>query len=416
MIQSVAFRLWGDVNANARRLIVATMVLSMLMMGISSVTRTLFVLRLGLGPEFFGIYNAFGALGYMGLALPAGMLSARMGLKNSMLLGTVVFAAGFVLSPFVETLPRAAWGGYALATQLVSAGGFAIFSVNASPAIMATTQPDNRSKIYGMVSAARNFGTLVGMLAGGFLPARLAHALELSLATTEPYRLALIACSAVVLVGFYAVTRFREESERGERHRFDNRDVFPVLPIALVLAYVIFSQGAVAVCHSFCNAYMDEVLRLSPQFIGLLGALGQLCAVIIPFTVPRLSRYLDNGHLLALASLGSALILAPLYFLDHWLMAGFSRMGVMAMAAVWMPVIQIYQMEMVQRAWRPLAFALLSVALGINYGTLSFFGGYVISRWGYQTLFLSCALLTVMGSLVLMTIQRLPIMQPKYAN
>lgn len=160
MIQSVAFRLWGDVNANARRLIVATMVLSMLMMGISSVTRTLFVLRLGLGPEFFGIYNAFGALGYMGLALPAGMLSARMGLKNSMLLGTVVFAAGFVLSPFVETLPRAAWGGYALATQLVSAGGFAIFSVNASPAIMATTQPDNRSKIYGMVSAARNFGTL----------------------------------------------------------------------------------------------------------------------------------------------------------------------------------------------------------------------------------------------------------------
>lgn len=415
-MRAAALRFWSDVNPNALRLIAATMIMSLLMMGVSSVTRTLFILRLGLGTEFFGIYNSFGALGYMGMSLMAGMLSSRLGLKKSMLLGLAVFTVGFVLSSLVESVPRPAWAAYALITQLVSAGGFAIFSVNASPAIMSTTGPGNRSKTYGMLSAARNFGTLVGMLAGGMLPSILAQALTLSLDDTAPYRIALLACTGINAAGIYAVTRFREGEDTEQDQQFTPREVFPVLPISLILIYVIFSQGAIAVCHSFCNAYMDEELRLSPQFIGILGALGQLCGVIIPFTMPRLSRHLDNGTLMLLASLGSALILLPLYFAEHWTMAGLARMGLMAMGSLWMPIIQIYQMEMVQRKWRPLAFSLLSVALGINYGTLSFFGGYIITEWGYPSLFLICALLTVAGSLILILIQRLPFMQPKYAN
>ncbi len=407
---------WRDVNPDARRLMVATMILSSLMMGVGSVTRALFVLRLGLGTEFFGTFNAFGAVGYMGLAVPAGMLSRHIGLKRSMMLGAAVFVMGFVGGTLVESLPAAYWVTFALAMQLVLAGGFAMFSVNASPAIMSTTQPHNRSKIYGAVSAARNFGTLVGMLVGGFLPTILARSLDLSLDSTDPYRLAMLSCAVIVVPGIYAITRFREERQPQTQHKFDNRTMFPIMPVGMILIYVIFSQGAVAVCHSFCNAYMDEELRLSPGAIGILGALGQLCAVIVPFTVPRLSRYMNNGNLLAMASMGTAFMLLPLSLIEHWAGVGLGRLGVMSLSAIWMPVVQIYQMEMVQREWRPLAFALLSVALGLNYGTLSYFGGRVISHWGYPTLFLICAGLTVMGSLALFIVQRLPLMQPKYAN
>ncbi len=405
-----------SVNPDARRLMVGTMILSALMMGVGSVTRALFVLRLGLGTEFFGTFNAFGALGYMGLAVPAGMLSSRIGLKNSMLLGTGVFVVGFVGGSLVESLPPAYWAAFALALQLVLAAGFAMFSVNASPAIMSTTRPDNRSKIYGAVSAARNFGTLVGMLVGGFLPTILARSMNLSLDTTAPYRLAMLICAVIVLPGIYAIMRFNEDQQPRTQHKFDNRNVFPIMPVGLILVYVIFSQGAVAVCHSFCNAYMDEELRLSSSAIGILGALGQLCAVIVPFTVPRLSRHMNNGNLLALASMGTALMVLPLALIENWAGVGLGRLGIMSLAAIWMPVVQIYQMEMVQREWRPLAFAFLSVALGLNYGTLSYFGGRVITQWGYPTLFLICAGLTVMGSIVLFIVQRLPLMQPKYAN
>ncbi len=415
-LRAAFLNFWQEVNPDARCLMIATMILSSLMMGVGSVTRALFVLRLGLGTEFFGSFNAFGALGYMGLAIPAGMLSSRIGLKNSMLLGGTVFLVGFVGGTLVESLPRTFWAPYALGLQLVMSGGFSMFSVNASPAIMSTTRPDNRTKIYGAVSAARNFGTLFGMLVGGYLPTLLARIMDLSLESTDPYRLALLGCALIAVPGIFVVTRFREDPKQQKQHKFDNRDMFPIIPVGLILVYVIFSQGAVAVCHSFCNAYMDESLNLSPNAIGVLGALGQLCAVIVPFTVPRLTRYMKNGNLLAVASMGTAFMLLPLAFIENWAGAGLGRLGIMSLSAIWMPVVQIYQMEMVQREWRPLAFALLSVALGINFGTLSYFGGIVISQWGYSTLFLICAILTVMGSIVLLIVQKLPFMQPRYAN
>ncbi len=415
-LRAAILSFWRDVNPDARRLMVATMILSSLMMGIGSVTRALFVLRLGMGTEFFGTFNAFGALGYMGLAVPAGMLSKYMGLKNSMLLGAVVFFVGFVGGSLVESLPHAYWAPYALAMQLLLAGGFAVFSVNAFPAIMSTTNPNNRTKIYGAASASRNLGTLVGMLVGGFLPTVLSRVMGLSLESTDPYRNALLLCTIVAIPGIYVITRFNENMESGQHKEYDNREVFPIMPVGLILVYVIFSEGTVAVCHSFCNAYMDMQLRLGPDAIGVLGALGQLSAVIVPFTVPSLSRHLKSGNLLALASLGTAFMMVPLALVDTWVGAGLGRLGVMSLSAIWMPVVQIYQMEMVQREWRPLAFALLSVALGINYGTLSYFGGRVIGSWGYSTLFLICAGLTVLGSLVLFIVQKLPIMQPRYAN
>ena len=418
MLRSELRRFLGDIDPNALRIMVVTMILSALMLGVSSVTRALFVLRLDLGTEFFGVYNSFGALGYTGMALPAGLLSRLLGLRRSMIWGVVLFAAGFLLTPLVEYLPRPAWTFHLLAMQLVSSGGYAIFTVNSAPAIMASTRPDNRSKTYGMLSSTRNFGSLVGMLGGGALPAVYAQGLDLSLADTAPYRIALLSCAAVLALGLYAVTRCRDmaEAEAEPTARPRQRDMLPVLPMGLVAVYIIFSQSAIASSHSFFNAYMDEELRLSPQFIGGLGALGQLCAVLMPFSMPGLRKRMDNGMLLFLSSLASGVLVLPLVIAGGWPAAGLGRMGLMAMSSIWMPAIQMYQMEMVRPEGRPLAFALLSMALGISFGVLSFFGGYAISAWGYRTLFLVCALITMVGSFILLSVQRLPIMQPRYAN
>ena len=415
-LRAASLTFWRGVNPDAKHLMLATMILSSLVLGVENVTRTLFVLRLDLGTEFFGVYNAFRAFGFMGLAVPAGLLSRRIGLKNTMLLGAVIFVVGFVGGSLVEILPHAYWKVYALTTNLVSTSGFAMYSVNASPAIMSTTRPHNRSRIYGAASAARNFGTLTGMLVGGILPALLARTMNLALADTDPYRLALLGCAVFALPGIYVITLVNEESQPQPRHRIRNRDDFPIMPVVLLLVFVLFSQGGSSVCRSFCNAYMDTQLRLGPDTIGILGAVAQLCASLVPFLIPRLSRYVSHGNLLAMASMGIALMLMPLSFIENWAGAGVGRLGVMSLAAIWMPVVQIYQMEMVQQAWRPLAFGLVSVAQSVNYGTLSFFGGRVISLGGYPTLFLVGAALSVLGSIMIFLVQRLPLMQPQHAN
>ena len=117
-----------------------------------------------------------------------------------------------------------------------------------------------------------------------------------------------------------------------------------------------------------------------------------------------------------MASLVSALLVAPIMMGESWILAGISRMGVMSMSAIWMPVIQMYQMEMVQAEYRPIAFALVSVALGANFGLISLFGGYIIEAWGYPSLFLIGAVAAVAGSVFLLAIRARPAMQPRFAN
>ena len=410
-------RFWEGVSPNALRLMVTTMILSILMMGIAAVTRTLFILRLDLGTEFFGVYNAFAAFGYTGMAIPAGLLGRRFGLKPTMVFGVVTFLVGYLLGPLVEYTPHTLWVPWSLAAQFISAAGYSILSVNASPAIMATTRPDNRSKTYSLLSTTRNLGVFVGLVAGGMLPTRIAALMNWSLDTTDPYRVALLGSGLLAVSALFVVLRYQEgDASITAKEPVAREGLFPALSLGLVLVYIVLSQSAIAVCHSFCNAYMDTELHLSADFIGWLSALGQVFAVFIPFAVPRLRNRMDNSSVLILASLVSALLVAPIIAGESWVLAGITRMGVMSMSAIWMPVIQMYQMEMVQAEYRPIAFALVSVALGANFGLISLFGGYIIEAWGYPSLFLIGAVAAVAGSVFLLAIRARPAMQPRFAN
>ena len=416
MFHRITPRYCSDINPNALKLMLAIMFLSFLTMGVSGVTGVLFVLRLGLGTEFLGRYNFAGSLGHLCIPLPASYLVRHLGLKRSMILGVLVVLVGFWLTASVEFVPRQAWTAYLMGSQFLTSCGFSIFLVNCTPAVMAATTNQNRTKTYGMYSATRNFGSLAGMLAGGMLPTFIAKKMQLSLSNPQPFRLSLMASTLSALVSLLVLSRFREVNEPQTSQNVLSWSAFPVFPVALSLLTVVLSQGAVALCYSFCNAYMDVELSLSPQFIGTLGALGQLCAVVVPLAVPQLRRRLDNGTVMVLVSLGAALMLVPFIATDHWLGAGLGRTGIMSMAAIWMPVAQMYQLELVPATWRPTVYALFSMSLSVNYGLVSFFGGYIIGTWGFPMLFLLSCLITLLGCLILVVVIRRPIMRQQIVS
>ena len=71
-----------------------------------------------------------------------------------------------------------------------------------------------------------------------------------------------------------------------------------------------------------------------------------------------------------------------------------------------MPALQVFQVETVAPEWRSMAYGAISMAMGSGFGTASYGGGYLIAKWGYNTLFLLGAGVSLLAFIVLTGISR----------
>src|SRR3954470_17998919 len=87
--------------------------------GIYAVLLNLLLVRLGYGTEQIGLINAAGTLTFGLACLPAGVIGARWGSRQIMLLGLGLVAAGSLLLPLADMLPPAWRLGWLLAQMCV---------------------------------------------------------------------------------------------------------------------------------------------------------------------------------------------------------------------------------------------------------------------------------------------------------
>ena len=95
----------------------------------------------------------------------------------------------------------------------------------------------------------------------------------------------------------------------------------------------------------------------------------------------------SNGWTLMVTTLGMAICLVPLALIPHWAVAGVARLGTLILSAIWMPALQVFQMELVDAQWRSLAYGAVSMGMGFSFGLISLLGGYIIAAVGYRSLF-----------------------------
>ncbi|MFQ5794339.1 MAG: MFS transporter [Candidatus Bipolaricaulia bacterium] len=73
--------------------------------GIYSVLLNLYLLRLGYGPEFVGLFNAVGLLTFAVFSLPAGALGGRWGSRRTLIAGLGLTSVGLGVLPLAEFIP-----------------------------------------------------------------------------------------------------------------------------------------------------------------------------------------------------------------------------------------------------------------------------------------------------------------------
>ncbi|MEA3406977.1 MAG: MFS transporter [Chloroflexota bacterium] len=388
-------------------LLVVSGVFAISFYGIQILLKVLYVLRLGYGPQYVGLFNATGVFTYMGMSIPSGALGTRFGPKRVMFVGGVITVLGMTILPLAEFVPLWLQVAWPIASQAFLTMGWSMLNVNLVPALMAVTTPKTRNGAYALSNALRGLGTFLGTVVGGMLPGWFAKALGQTLDLPGPYRLSLWVGAVVGLAGLMPIFLMRDvDRSVSKKEKTEPQGTFPLLPVALMVLHVYFSNGGWATSQSFFNAYADTDLQLSPASIGLITGVGQFLCILAPFVVPRLADHRSNRWTLMTAAFGMGFSMLPLGLIPHWGGAALGRASVLALSAVWMPALQVFQMEMLEEQWRSLGYGAVSTAMGLAFAYVSLAGGLIIAARGYRTLFLLGGALSIVGGMLMAAIRR----------
>jgi predicted MFS family arabinose efflux permease len=150
---------------------------------------------------------------------------------------------------------------------------------------------------------------------------------------------------------------------------------------------------------------MDQALRYSSATIGTITAFGQIVAIGASMLLPSLLKKRNAGWMLITATVGLGISLLLLALSSHWVVVTLGRLGVLVTMAMWLPTLQVYQMEIVEESSRGIVYGAMSMAMGLGFATMSYTGGFVIESYGYGAIFIVGACISAVAAIIMMGIQ-----------
>lgn len=399
-------RAFGRLNRDVKFYLAGNSLIAFAYFGIMGVLFNLYLVRLGFGAEFIGLLIGSGQLIWAILALPAGAIGLRLGLKRVLVLAQVLAALGFSLVLLVEWLPRAMWEGWLIGGWMILWVGAALLTVNSVPFLMAATSSGERGYAFSLQAALTALITIVGSLVAGWLPGVLAVWMDTTLdgspMSAAPYRLALwLAPASFVLAAlFFGAMRPVEiaVTKEGSAQRSG-------APIALFLFFTVMvflaacGEGAV---RSFFTLYLDGELHVATAQIGAAMGLAQMLPVFMALLTPLLMARLGTGMTLAAATVACALSITLIGVVSQWMIATVALMGLQATIAVINPTRNLFSQEIVSARWGTTTSALATIGVALGWAVAAALGGYAIAAVGYRVFFLACSSLVMASALLLL--------------
>jgi MFS family permease len=398
----------GRFRRDARLLILSAGCFALSFYGLQVLLRVLYVLRLGADPTYVGLFSASGAWVYMAMGMPSGALGQRYTPRKVMMVGGVLTIVGMFLLPLAEFMPGAWRMTWPFIANIVLTAGWSMFNVNEVALLMAVTSPEERGSAYSWNGGLRGLGTFLGTVGGGLLPGILAAPLGRTLQDPLPYGASLWVGAVLCLAGMVPLARMKVRSIAPTRAAPTDAnkptapaDPFPWAIMTLIVTHILFSHGGWATVQAFWNAYADTDLALSAASIGAITGGAQFVAMLAAFGTARLAARRSNGWVMIITTLGQGLAMAAAVALPNLAGATIARWGVVVLSAMWLPAMQVYQMEAISERWRSLAYGISSTTMGMAFGAMSVIGGYVIASRGYVSVFGLGAALSVAGAALL---------------
>lgn len=270
----------------------------------SKVTVSLYALELGAGAAMVGALAALFALFPLLLAVQAGRLSDRFGVRAPIVLGGFTMAAGLALP-----LATSGVGALLVCPALVGLGHI-FFHVSIHNLVGSLGSGSERTRNFATFSLGASVAAFIGPSAAGF-------AIELAGYRTAFIALALIAAVPAVWVLLHEKllpSRVRHEAEEHTKSAFDLLAI-PALRRALILSGIALTGIEL---FSFYLPIYGRSIGLSPSAIGMILSSYAVAGFIVRVFMDRLAqRYTELGVLT-----GSLFVAAAAYLAVPWLGGG----------------------------------------------------------------------------------------------
>jgi MFS family permease len=352
-------------------------------MGILRLLFNFYVLSLGYDRAFLGTLVALPPLVIAVLAIPAGMLSHRIGLRLSLIVG----AALMVGSIFGASLSAAAAG---LILFSISRGlGRTLLSVSNAPFMTENSESIERTHLFSVEFATRLAAMFVGSSIAGALPTLVAWIASVGPEDALAYRASLWICAAIYALAILPLVRLRRDAKGSAGHeRSRLREMFrdPGQLARLFIPQVVIGFGA-GVLVPFLNVYFKERFGLSDITVGFLFAFQSVFMAIATLAGPILANRLRRVRAVVfvqLLSIPFLILLGYAPFVSLSALGFFARASLMNMGN---PLYTAFAMESVEPARRPTASALMQMSWQGTRSFGSMASGYIQEESGFSALF-----------------------------
>lgn len=347
----------------------------------------LYIMQTGLTESFLGTMISLSSFTSVVFAMPAGVISDRIGRRRALVIGTMLGVcshATIILFPVSHVI--------LLATVIGGAGG-ALMMVSGSPFLAENSTKEERAHLFSVTHAIYSVSGIGGSFLGGSLPVLWGRILGLPTASSAVYRATLLSAFlllALSIVPFFLLKDSARPKGESVNKGFSIKLKRPRLVMQLLLPELLMALGA-GLFVPFLNVFFTNHMRANSVQVGLIFSVMSLITTVAVLLAPLLGKRFGKVGAIVLTNLAGVPILLVMALSGNlWLVIG-AAWTRSAVANMCNPLWQAFNMEVLEASERATVASMLSLVWSLGWGVSAAVGGYIMQNYSYTLpYFITC--------------------------
>jgi MFS family permease len=345
--------------------------------GVFGVLGNLYFMQAGLSEGFLGTMISVGSLTRVAFAVPAGLLSDRIGRRNALFVAAGIIA---VAEAIMITFPTPVTVIVAFA---MASAASTIMMVTGSPFLTENSTREERSHLFSVSMACHTVSGVGGSVLGGLLPIIWGGALGLAADSFLVYRMTLFTALVLLALSVIPYSRIREVRQAVDRPKaWPLRLHNPRLTAKLALPELLMGLGA-GMFVPFLNVYFSRHLFASAAQVGFIFSAMNLVTTVAVLWAPVLGMRRGKIGATVLTRLLSIPILLVIALTGNlWVaaVAAWVRSALMNMSN---PLMGSFSMEILSAKERATVSSILNMLWSLGWGLSAKLAGHIMQNYSY---------------------------------